>query len=107
MGQKTELDLLPSSSHAEQQPSKKSRLLRLFVVASITWAVIASFRVCHRYVGDKNTETISEDAPQCPQSSALIPEKHTDLWDDLGQLIATDAFESRAAEWLGGAVRVP
>ncbi|KAI0352309.1 carboxypeptidase S [Trametes cingulata] len=46
-------------------------------------------------------------AEQCPQAAALVPEKNADLWRDLGKTIASDAFKSRAVEWLAGAVRFP
>ena len=44
---------------------------------------------------------------QCPQVSAVVPVKNSELWSSLGQTFVTDSFKSRAVEWLGGAVRVP
>ncbi|KAI0067051.1 carboxypeptidase S [Artomyces pyxidatus] len=43
----------------------------------------------------------------CPQASALYPTEHDALWRDLGNTFGTHAFEGRAVDWLGGAVRVP
>ena len=43
---------------------------------------------------------------QCVQATAIVPMKHAELWSSLGDTYGTDAFKSRAAEWLGGAVRV-
>jgi Gly-Xaa carboxypeptidase len=46
-------------------------------------------------------------AKLCPQSDALYPESHAQLWDSLGRVFDEDAFITRAVEWLGGAVRIP
>ena len=43
----------------------------------------------------------------CPQSDALYPESHAQLWDSLGRDFDEQAFTTRAVEWLGGAVRIP
>ncbi|KAH9987513.1 hypothetical protein BJV77DRAFT_1070482 [Russula vinacea] len=43
----------------------------------------------------------------CPQADALYPESNALLWDSLGSDFDEDAFTTRAAAWLGGAVRIP
>ncbi|KAJ7096137.1 carboxypeptidase S [Mycena epipterygia] len=43
----------------------------------------------------------------CPQASALIPEQHGALWDELTALHATPAFFERAVAQLSAAVRIP
>ncbi|KAI9453418.1 carboxypeptidase S [Lactarius psammicola] len=47
------------------------------------------------------------DAKICPQADALYPDRHARIWEKLGKDFDQDAFTLRAAEWLGGAVRVP
>ena len=46
------------------------------------------------------------DAELCPQSDALYPERHAQLWKSLGRDFDEDAFTTRAVMWLGGAVRI-
>jgi hypothetical protein len=46
-------------------------------------------------------------AKLCPQSDALYPESRAQLWKSLGHDYDEDAFLTRAAAWLGGAVRIP
>jgi Gly-Xaa carboxypeptidase len=46
-------------------------------------------------------------AKLCPQSDALYPESHAQLWKSLGREFDEDAFMTRAVAWLGGAVRIP
>ena len=46
-------------------------------------------------------------AKLCPQSDALYPESHAQLWKGLGHDYDEDAFLRRAVAWLGGAVRIP
>ncbi|KAI9440734.1 hypothetical protein H4582DRAFT_2074521 [Lactarius indigo] len=47
------------------------------------------------------------DANICPQADVLYPNRHAPLWERLGNDFSQGAFTLRAAEWLGGAVRVP
>jgi hypothetical protein len=46
-------------------------------------------------------------AKLCPQSDALYPESHAQLWKGLGHDYDEGAFLARAVAWLGGAVRIP
>ncbi len=43
-------------------------------------------------------------ADLCPQSDALYPESHAQLWKSLERELDQDAFTVRAMAWLGGAV---
>lgn len=43
----------------------------------------------------------------CPQADPLTPSKDKDLWDDVAEMYGSQSFQSKAVEWLGGAVRVP
>jgi hypothetical protein len=45
-------------------------------------------------------------AKLCPQSDALYPESHAQLWKSLGHDYDEHAFLTRAVAWLGGAVRI-
>ena len=43
----------------------------------------------------------------CPQSNALYPKHHAEVWKTLGNAFDEKTFTARAAAWLGGAVRIP
>ncbi|EMD39065.1 hypothetical protein CERSUDRAFT_112759 [Gelatoporia subvermispora B] len=43
----------------------------------------------------------------CPQAAPLLPQKNGALWEKLGETYGSEAFLTRAVDWLGGAVRVP
>jgi len=45
-------------------------------------------------------------AELCPQSDILYPERHAQLWKNLGRSFDQDTFTIRAVEWLAGAVRI-
>ncbi|KAL4268882.1 peptidase M20A family protein [Pleurotus pulmonarius] len=47
------------------------------------------------------------DEELCFQPTELTPIKNGDLWADIGATIGTDAFKTKAIDWLAGAVRVP
>ncbi|KAI0251446.1 carboxypeptidase S [Lactifluus subvellereus] len=48
-----------------------------------------------------------QDVNNCPQSEVIYPDRHAQLWETLGNEYDQDEFTERAAEWLGGAVRIP
>lgn len=49
-----------------------------------------------------------QDAPElCPQVDQVLPVKHKALWEDIGALYSSEFFKPKAAEYLGGAVRIP
>lgn len=43
----------------------------------------------------------------CPQSDALYPKRHAEVWKSLGRDFDESTFTARAVAWLGGAVRIP
>jgi hypothetical protein len=47
------------------------------------------------------------EAKLCPQSSALYPKHHAEVWKTLGREFDEKTFTTRAVAWLGGAVRIP
>ena len=42
----------------------------------------------------------------CPQVNPLVPSKNADVWDKVNEIYKTDKFKIKAADWLGGAVRI-
>jgi Gly-Xaa carboxypeptidase len=43
----------------------------------------------------------------CAQTAALIPEKNSELWDTLNQIISLETFRKRAVSSLSGSVQIP
>jgi len=75
--------------------------------------VAGAFPVALRYANLRGNEFIPatrsshrEVADLCPQSNALCPGQHAQLWESLGREFDEEAFTTRAVEWLGGAVRI-
>ncbi|KAF4569828.1 hypothetical protein EYR40_008808 [Pleurotus pulmonarius] len=83
------------------KPSRPWRRLLVFTVAcgyallSVTRREFSPLKHGHR------------DEDLCFQANELIPDKNGDLWTDVGSTISTDAFKTKAIDWLAGAVRVP
>jgi hypothetical protein len=49
-----------------------------------------------------------QDTNFCPQTDVLVPEKNIELWNDLRATIESfNGFQTKAADWLAGAVKVP
>ena len=47
------------------------------------------------------------DAEICPQSTAIFPSKNVETWKELDKVFNNPEFNPKAAELLGGAVRIP
>ncbi len=92
---------------SHQRRSKWTALGLVALLASI-FAVV----FLHPYfINDNFLSTILSShnavAKLCPQSDALYPESHEELWKTLGRDYDEDAFLTRAVAWLGNAVRIP
>ncbi|RDX54257.1 carboxypeptidase S [Lentinus brumalis] len=104
--------LLPSTT-TEAAPTKKSpsaglRLVKGLLVGIALWTCLnaAGLAPVPGCVSDGLLRGYKAEE-QCPQVSAVTPDKNNALWTALGETFSTDAFKTRAVEWLGGAVRVP
>ncbi|PIL24979.1 hypothetical protein GSI_12866 [Ganoderma sinense ZZ0214-1] len=107
--------LLPSTASHAAPRKKGSCRAGLAVVKALLFGV--GLFVCLNAVGLSPiprcvTDRLAPDhhwkaEEQCPQATAVVPTKNAELWNSLGDTYGTDAFRSRAVEWLGGAVRVP
>ncbi|KAI0629289.1 carboxypeptidase S [Trametes polyzona] len=93
------------------QPRPRTRCVGRTLVKGLV--VVLAFLTClHAFEVLDLRSCLSErivdvTAAQCPQATAVLPEKNSNLWTSLGKEFDTDKFKSRAVEWLGGAVRVP
>lgn len=102
--------LLPTSVFVRGPRPQRSKWWALGLIALLAGA----FSVASRYVDPhsgpvqfamQSSQFKVEDT--CPQSNALYPGQHAQLWESLGHDFDEDAFTTRAVEWLAGAVRIP
>jgi Gly-Xaa carboxypeptidase len=107
-------DGLPVVAVAPAPAPKRRCAVRRFlrpVLAGLL--VLSALSFCPRDISTLNPAVIpglSGDASSysngaCAQPDALAPKDA--LWSVLGEEYGTDAFRTRAIDWLGGAVRVP
>ncbi|KIJ55318.1 hypothetical protein M422DRAFT_23923 [Sphaerobolus stellatus SS14] len=94
----------PSASRAPRSAWNPS-LLRVVILA----AIFATLHCTKSKLGYLDLDVVSvEDAAKlCPQTEPVRPSAHGSLYEEVGSLLKTEDFKLRAAEWLGGAVRVP
>ncbi|KAI0675538.1 carboxypeptidase S [Trametes maxima] len=95
------------------QPQKKTRCVGRTLVKGLV-VVLALLTCLHSFevvdlssCWSKEAAAVDASADQCVQASTVVPKKNAELWQSLGNTIDSDAYKSRAVEWLGGAVRVP
>ena len=105
--------LLPSAV-VEAAPAKKGcsaglRVVKALLLGISAWACLNALDLvpAPASVADALIPSTYSVEAQCPQVSAVFPEKNAELWKSLGESYSSDAFKGRAIEWLGGAVRVP
>lgn len=95
---------------ASRAPSRKlSRPFRILAAAASVFVVLVIYQA---YGSTRfNCTLVDEDdgdyAHLCPQSDALLPSKHTDIWNQLvNNKFTTDEFKKKAIELLSGAVQI-
>jgi Gly-Xaa carboxypeptidase len=106
------LDILPATVLAQVPPAHPQRPLTWsWWILGFIALVAGAFPVSLRYASLRGELFIPssdrEVADLCPQSNALYPGQHAELWESLGREFDEDAFTTRAVEWLGGAIRIP
>ncbi|KAG6821197.1 hypothetical protein H0H93_004017 [Arthromyces matolae] len=104
-------DLNPSPlALAPFPPPKKHNSLKRTIGVFLGF-IAFSFYVwscLHSSVMEKSIFDMNDFTPsQCAQADVRTPVKNGDLWDSLSSTIGTNAFRSKAVEWIAGAVRVP
>ena len=103
------VDILTSALLVQAPRSRRSKWTTLGLVALLA----SIFTVAFLRAGSLSRKLLfamslsHSVAKLCPQSDALYPESHAQLWDSLGRDFDEQAFTTRAVEWLGGAVRIP
>ena len=54
-----------------------------------------------------NLPLVGFEEDYCPQGKILVPRNNRGTWETIGRLLVTEEFKLKAAESLGGAVRIP
>ncbi|KAI0251453.1 carboxypeptidase S [Lactifluus subvellereus] len=102
-------DLLSPAASVEENRPRKSRWKVLGLTALLAFAMMLCYTdhglsLCPRRLRFGHHDVYLSS---CPQSDALYPGLHVQLWESLGNEFDEDAFTKRAVDWLGGAVRIP
>ncbi|TFK71649.1 carboxypeptidase S [Pluteus cervinus] len=98
--------LLPSIAQEVQFPQQKPQrlsfraLLAVLGFVYLSLALTKSTLVYSRIRGDSRKVI-------CPQAGVLTPQRNATFWVNLGDHIQSEAFKTRAIDWLAGAVQVP
>jgi hypothetical protein len=103
------VDVLTTALVVQSARSKRSKWMALKLVALLATVFAVAF-LHTNFLNVKFLSAMSSShgvAKLCPQSDALYPESHAQLWKSLGREFDEDAFMTRAVAWLGGAVRIP
>ncbi|CAK5263189.1 unnamed protein product [Mycena citricolor] len=105
---KSHFDQLPGAHGPSPRKARSGwgSLAAVAIVGSIVlWCKPSSLLVLHAHPSAVHPH--STPLAQCPQAQPLVPTTHTDLWTTLTALHHTDAFQMRAVQGLGAAVRIP
>ncbi|KAF8337820.1 hypothetical protein F5887DRAFT_983763 [Amanita rubescens] len=101
---KAQGDLLPLVAPASSK-KRSTRFRSLLIVLGLVLCTLKLIDFAAR--GTTLLPYILEDSNNCPQTGLILPRKNRKLWNDLGGTVGSNDFQTRAVDWLGGAVRVP
>jgi Gly-Xaa carboxypeptidase len=109
MAARDEKDILttPFVQAPRYQRSKWTVLGLVALLASVSTVAFLRADILHDELLSAILSSHNGVAKLCPQSDALYPESHSQLWRCLGHDYGEDVFLTRAVTWLGGAVRIP
>ncbi|KIJ51557.1 hypothetical protein M422DRAFT_26960, partial [Sphaerobolus stellatus SS14] len=106
-----EKSVLPILSHPRTPNVLWKKRLQNSIITLGMYCAIQMFFYCIKLqLGSHDLDVVSvEDAAKlCPQSKPVRPSGHSSLYyEEVGNLLQTEDYKLRAAEWLGGAVREP
>ncbi|KAJ6591703.1 hypothetical protein DFH09DRAFT_1025676 [Mycena vulgaris] len=97
-----EKSLLPAP--AQPPPRPKSTRRRGLAVIALTCFGLSVFSHGSPYLDEYMPR---EKAAGCPQVDALVPQRGSELLGSISDLIGTADFQTKAINWLAGAVQVP
>ena len=104
-------DVLPAALFVQDSRPRNSKWRVLGFVALVAAVLTSALHYVASSSGALFISPIGLDhrgaAKLCPQSSALYPKHHEQVWKSLGHDFKEKTFEERAVAWLQGAVRIP
>ena len=99
----------PALKPSRATPSISSRATKATLLAFAALAITFFARITHKWLWHC-IQSISLDTANsnvCPQVPELIPVKNNALWETLTEIYGTEAFRSKAIDWLSGAIQIP
>lgn len=104
--------VLPALLSPAVNKKHSSRSMKVIRVGALLGCSLLATIVAYSYISDIPwTQSLRSQAhhnrPVCPQELSLSPTSHSDLLNQLDEYYASNEFTHAAAEWLGGAVRIP
>ncbi|KAG1746627.1 uncharacterized protein EDB91DRAFT_1118030 [Suillus paluster] len=99
-------EFLPGVLPPRRTSSGRILALRTGLVVLAVFASTFLWKASHG-IGPHRPHQQNNNAEICPQVSELVPKSNGALWKTLGDTYETDAFKTRAVDWLAGAVRIP
>ncbi|KAG1908133.1 uncharacterized protein F5891DRAFT_1179654 [Suillus fuscotomentosus] len=85
----------------------KAKAIAFKITLVTALAISASTCFVKRPLNGSTVGTLENGVDLCPQVDELVPEKNGVIWESLQHVYSTEEFETRAIDWLGGAVRIP
>lgn len=108
MSEKQNLLLSPVTTPAARAPSRK--LSKTFIILATVSAFTCLFLSRPRISFGSANSHFDKDGDYehlCPQSDALVPSKHADVWNQLvNNKFNTDEFKAKTIDLLTGAVQI-
>ena len=100
---------LPGLTPRQATPNVPSRVAKTSIFALAALAITFFARVTHKHLWHSISSTSLDPAngDLCHQAPALIPVKNNALWETLTAIYGTEAFQSKAVDWLSGAIQIP
>src|SRR5579863_1650157 len=104
------VDVLTAPLFVQDPRPRKSKWRALGLVALLAAVLISALHYVDPSSSSAFLSAIGLDhrvaAKLCPQSSALYPKHHEQVWKSLGHDLEEKPFKEKAVAWLQGAVRI-
>ncbi|KIK98243.1 hypothetical protein PAXRUDRAFT_824097 [Paxillus rubicundulus Ve08.2h10] len=100
------LELLPAPTPGHTLSRTSSIPTKTALIAFVAIAITLLARGTQVFCNHGRPDVLT-NADVCPQVSELIPQKNNALWETLSIIYGTEAFKTKAIDWLSGAVQVP
>lgn len=100
---------LPGLSPRQKRSIVSSRAAKTTLLAFAALAITFFARITHKQLWHciQSASFDTANSGVCPQAPELIPVKNNALWATLTEVYGTEAFRSKAVDWLSGAIQIP